>query len=69
MNLFPLLGGELLSRAGEVAQRRLGKAAYDIARTVHGARKPAMPEWLDLTQREQEKWIAAAGDVLDREIR
>ena len=69
MNLFSLLGGELLGRAGDVAQRKLAKASYDIARTVHGARKPALPEWLDLTQREQEKWIAAAGDLLDKEMR
>ena len=74
MNLLSLLGGTLLSKAGETAQRAAAKAAYRVyrkannGRTIAGA-KNTIPEWIDLTQREQEKWVGAAGEILEEEAR
>lgn len=56
-----------ISRAGfgalaEEGQERLARFAYEVHRIATGDRK----EWLDLTQREQMRWIGAAGDCIER---
>jgi hypothetical protein len=74
LNLASLLGGGLLSKAGEAAQRKAAQAAYRIYRKAFQGQKLAgkvvsIPDWKDLTQNEQERIIGAAGDILEEEMK
>jgi hypothetical protein len=57
--------GAILSHAGlnlaAEGQVRLARTAHEIHRLVHGG-----PEWVDLTERQQARWVAATGTVLER---
>jgi hypothetical protein len=77
MNILSLLGQSGLGALGAAGQKKAGEFAYRVYRLAEKAktanqRTKAIPvEWIDLTQREQERWIAAVGDAIEegREIR
>lgn len=61
MNLFGLVGSAIADHVGENAQVKAAQIAYRVARKCNGG----WPEWIDMTQREQARWIAAVGDVYE----
>jgi len=67
----PLLGGLArmgMDHLGEEAQKAAAKNAYNVYRKVHNKHGRKVRAWEDLTQREQEEWIAAVGDLIDEKI-
>jgi|ADVU01.1.fsa_nt_gi hypothetical protein len=70
MNLLNLLGQAGLGSLGAHGQKKAANFAYRIYRATEAAKgNRKVPEWEDMTQREQERWIAAVGDIVDEEMR
>ena len=69
--LGPLVGGAV-NAAGKAGQAKATRFCYEVARraTSHpnlvivGAKPVSLPEWEDLTQRQQETWMSALWDVV-----
>ena len=68
-DFFSELSAFGLGKAAEAGQSSAARIAFEVfKKTKFGKHCPAT-EWEDLTQREQQDWIGAAGDIFDEKTR